>query len=157
MDFLTDTVWAFRSTYHTILRSTPGAAIFGRDMLYDIPYLPDWTEIGRRRQTLFDQNCMKENKRRIDFDYTYPNSQVKMAEPRECDLSQDEKIQGTCTKRSVQTNDVTSSDNVKNLDIRTKVSVCMSDVTPSNIVQDKDISHVPLESNQHRETLAYQA
>ena len=80
-----------------------------------------------------------------------------MVEPMECESSQDEKIQGTCTKGSVWTNDVTLSDNVKALDIRTKVSVCMSDVTPSNIVQDKDISHVPLESNQHRETLAYQA
>ena len=69
-DFLTDAAWAICSTYHTVLRTTPGAAIFGRDMLYDIPYLADWTEIGRRRQTLVDQNCVKENKRRIDFDYT---------------------------------------------------------------------------------------
>ena len=64
----------------------------------------------------------------------YPNSQAKMAELGECESSQDEKMQGTCTERTVRTNDVTSSDNVKILDIRTKVSVYMSDVTPSNIV-----------------------
>ena len=80
-----------------------------------------------------------------------------MAELGECESSQDKKMQGTCTKGPVWMNDVTLSDNVKVLDVRTKVSVCMSDVTTSNIVQDKDSSHVPLESNQHRKTLAYQA
>ena len=59
--------------------------------------------------------------------YAYPNSQVNMAELGECKSSQDRKIQGTHTERSVRTNDVTSSDNVKVIDIRTKVSVCMSD------------------------------
>ena len=68
-EFLTNTSWAIRSTYHTVLKTTPGAAIFGRDMLFDIPYLADWTEIGKRRQALVDQNCLRENKRRIDFDY----------------------------------------------------------------------------------------
>ena len=58
-------------------------------------------------------------------------------------------MQGTCTEGSVCTNDVTCSDNVKIIDIRTKVSVRMSDATTSNIVQDKDSSHVPLELNQH--------
>ncbi len=36
---LTDAAWAIRSTYHTILKASPGAAIFGRDMLFDIPYI----------------------------------------------------------------------------------------------------------------------
>ena len=87
----------------------------------------------------------------------YPNSQVKMAELVECESSQDRKMQGTCTEGSVCTNDITSSDSVKIIGIRTKVSVCMSDVTTSNIVQDKNSSHVTLESNQHGKTLAYQA
>ena len=38
-------------------------------MLFDIPYLADWTEIGRRRQALVDQNCVRENKCQMDFDY----------------------------------------------------------------------------------------
>ena len=38
--FLNDAAWAtIRSTYHTVLKASPGAAIFGRDMLFDIPYL----------------------------------------------------------------------------------------------------------------------
>ena len=48
----------------------PGAAVFGRDMLFDIPYLAGWMEIGKRRQFLVDQDCEKKNSRRIDFDYT---------------------------------------------------------------------------------------
>ena len=68
-ELLTNIAWAVRSTYHTVLKATPGAAIFGRDMLFDIPYLADWNQIGKRRQTLVDQSCAKTNKRRIDFDY----------------------------------------------------------------------------------------
>ena len=68
-EFLTNVAWAIRSTYHTVLRTTPGAAVFGRDMLFDIPYSADWTDIGRRRQELVNQNNDRENKRRIDFDY----------------------------------------------------------------------------------------
>jgi len=68
-DFITDAAWAIRSTHHTVLRSTPGAAVFGRDMLFDIPYLADWTEIGRRRQQLVDRDTERSNKKRIDYDY----------------------------------------------------------------------------------------
>ena len=43
--FLTDTAWAIRSTYHTVLKASPGAAIFGQDMLFNIPFLADWNKI----------------------------------------------------------------------------------------------------------------
>ena len=49
--------------------TTPGVAIFGRDMMFDIPYVADWTDIGKRRQALLDQNNARENKLRIIFDY----------------------------------------------------------------------------------------
>ncbi len=45
--FLTNTAWAIHSTYHTVLKASPGAAIFGRDMLFDIPFLADWNKIWR--------------------------------------------------------------------------------------------------------------
>jgi len=67
--FLVNAAWAVRSTYHTVLQTTPGAAIFGRDMLFDIPYIADWKAIGTRRQKFVDQNTARENARRIDFDY----------------------------------------------------------------------------------------
>ncbi len=52
--FLSDAAWAVRSTYHTVLKASPGAAIFGRDMLFDIPFIADWQKIGEYRQQLTD-------------------------------------------------------------------------------------------------------
>jgi hypothetical protein len=39
--FLDNATWAIRSTYHTVLKASPGAAIFGCDMLFDIPFIAD--------------------------------------------------------------------------------------------------------------------
>ncbi len=44
--FLDNAAWAIRSTYHTVLKTSPGAAIFGQDMLFDIPFIADWRKIG---------------------------------------------------------------------------------------------------------------
>ena len=68
-DVLCNVAWAIRSSYHTVLHTSPGAAIFGRDMLFDIPYIADWTDIGKRRQASVDKDNLKENEKRIDFDY----------------------------------------------------------------------------------------
>ena len=43
--FLTNVAWAIHSTYHTVLKASPGAAIFGQGMLFDIPFLADWNKI----------------------------------------------------------------------------------------------------------------
>ncbi len=50
--FLSDAAWAVRSTYHTVLKASPGAAIFGQDMLFGIPLIADWQKIGERRQSV---------------------------------------------------------------------------------------------------------
>ena len=39
--FLTNAAWAIHSTYCTVLKASPGSAIFGRDMLFDIPFVAD--------------------------------------------------------------------------------------------------------------------
>jgi hypothetical protein len=41
-----NTAWAFRQTYHKVLKASPGAAIFERDMLFDIPFKAAWKQIG---------------------------------------------------------------------------------------------------------------
>jgi hypothetical protein len=33
-EFVTNAAWAIRSSYHTVLKATPGQAIFGRDMMF---------------------------------------------------------------------------------------------------------------------------
>jgi hypothetical protein len=67
--FLSDTAWGICSTHHTVLKASPGAAIFGRDMLFDIPFIADWQKIREHRQKLTDLNNARENKGRIDYDY----------------------------------------------------------------------------------------
>ena len=66
-DFLTNVAWAVRSTYHTVLKTSPGAAIFGRDMLFDVPFIADWSKIGEYRQKQTDKNTRRENDTRIDW------------------------------------------------------------------------------------------
>jgi hypothetical protein len=67
--FLSDAAWVVCSTYHTVLKASPGAAIFGRDMLFNIPFIAEWQKIGEHRQRLPDLNNARENKGRIDYDY----------------------------------------------------------------------------------------
>jgi hypothetical protein len=67
--FLSDAAWAVCSTYQTVLKASPGAAIFGRDMLFDIALIADWQKIREHRQQLTDLNNAHENEGRIDYDY----------------------------------------------------------------------------------------
>ena len=67
--FLTNVAWAICSTYHTVLKASPGAAIFGRDMLFDIPFLAYWNKIGDYRQRQTDLNTEHENRSHKDWDY----------------------------------------------------------------------------------------
>jgi hypothetical protein len=44
--FLDNAARAIRSTYLTVLKASPGAAIFGCIMLFDTPFVADWHKIG---------------------------------------------------------------------------------------------------------------
>ncbi len=44
--FLDNAAWAIHSIYHTVLKASSGAAIFGRNMLFDIPFMANWHKIG---------------------------------------------------------------------------------------------------------------
>ena len=52
------------------LKASSGAAIFGRDMLFGIPFLADWNKIGDYRQRQTDRNTRRENKTHVDWDCT---------------------------------------------------------------------------------------
>ncbi len=67
--FLADAAWAICSNQHRVLKASPGASIFGWDMLFDIPFIADWKKIGEHRQRLTDLNTACKNKGRIDYDY----------------------------------------------------------------------------------------
>jgi hypothetical protein len=44
--FLSDAAWAICSTYHTVLKASPGVAILGRDILVEILFIAAWKIIG---------------------------------------------------------------------------------------------------------------
>jgi hypothetical protein len=67
--FLDNVAWAICSTYHTVLKAFPGAAIFGFNMLFDISFVADWHKIGDQRQSLTDHGNQRKNAKRIDYDY----------------------------------------------------------------------------------------
>jgi len=59
--FLTNVRWSICSTYHTVLKASPGGAIFGWDMLFGIPFLSDWNKIGDYRQCQTGLNTKHEH------------------------------------------------------------------------------------------------
>jgi hypothetical protein len=68
--FLAATAYAIRSTYHTTLQATPAELVFGRDMLFNREFQPNWEEIRRRKQQLIDDNNRRENAKRIKHTYS---------------------------------------------------------------------------------------
>jgi hypothetical protein len=67
--FLDNVAWAIHSTYHTVLKAYPGAAFFGQDMLFDIPFVADWHKIVEKRQSLTNRGNQRKNAKCIDYDY----------------------------------------------------------------------------------------
>ncbi len=57
------------STYHTVLKASLGAAIFGWDVLFNIPNIADWKKIGDYGQCQTDLNTLSENRSHLDWDY----------------------------------------------------------------------------------------
>ncbi len=67
--FIDNAAWAIHSTYHTVLKASPGAAIFRHDMLFNMPFIADWKQIGEFRQSMTYCNNDNKDKKRVDYDY----------------------------------------------------------------------------------------
>jgi hypothetical protein len=63
---LDNAAWAMCSTYNTVLKASPGAAIFGCDILFDIPSMADLHKIGEQRQSLTDCGNQRKKAKCID-------------------------------------------------------------------------------------------
>ena len=66
---------AMRAGVHTTLGSSPGSLVFNRDMFLNVPLMADWTAITKRREHLVNENLMRENSRRRQYDYQ-PNQLI---------------------------------------------------------------------------------
>jgi hypothetical protein len=47
--------------------------MFGRDMLFNIPFIADWNKIGDYRQHQTNLNTAHENSKQVDYDYIVGN------------------------------------------------------------------------------------
>ncbi|GAX23113.1 hypothetical protein FisN_UnNu094 [Fistulifera solaris] len=73
--FLAATAYAIRSTFHTSNLATPAELIFGRDILFDRPFHPDFEKIRRHKQSIINTNNKRENAKRIKYTY-HPGDRV---------------------------------------------------------------------------------
>jgi hypothetical protein len=71
--FLDNAAWAICSTYHTVLKASPGAVIFGRNMLFNILFIANWNKIGDYRQCHTNLNMACKNSKQVDYDYKVGN------------------------------------------------------------------------------------
>jgi hypothetical protein len=71
--FLDNVAWATCSTYHAVLKASPGAAIFVHDMLFDIPFIADWNKIEDYRQHQTNLNTACKISKQVDYDYKIGN------------------------------------------------------------------------------------
>ena len=67
---LQNIAWALRSVYHTTLQASPGHLVFGRDMVINSTYIANWRQINANRKKNTIRNNLRENNKRISYDYT---------------------------------------------------------------------------------------
>ncbi len=78
--FLDNVTWAICSTYHTVLKASAGAAIFGQNMLFNIPFVADWNKIGEYRQSLTNHSNQCKKAQCIDSAYKVGDKVLVMKE-----------------------------------------------------------------------------
>ena len=62
--------FAMRATVHTTLKASPMQLVFGRDAMFNIPFIADWTNIRKQKQRVIEKNNDRENKRRRTHQYS---------------------------------------------------------------------------------------
>ncbi|CAB9530486.1 hypothetical protein SEMRO_2900_G339750.1 [Seminavis robusta] len=60
------------------MRLSPGAMVYGRDMMLNIPIEADFQLLRQRREARINYNLLQENKRRIHYDYQVNDQVLKL-------------------------------------------------------------------------------
>ena len=68
-DIIASIAFAVRCSHHSTLNATPGQLVFGRDMLLDIAYVPNYQNAWRRKQKRINYDNIRENSKRVSHDY----------------------------------------------------------------------------------------
>ena len=68
-EILASVAYAIRCRYHSTLQATPDQLVFGRDMLLDISFSPDYQSIWKNKQKRIDYDNARENSKRAPHVY----------------------------------------------------------------------------------------
>ena len=69
---------AMRCSVSAPIGTTPGAMVFGRDMIMDVPLLANLAAIQDGCQQMIDKNIMKQNKKRIEYHFCVDNRVIQI-------------------------------------------------------------------------------
>jgi len=69
-EILSSIASAVRESHHTTLDKSPAQLVFGRDMIFNISTVVDWRAITLHKQKHVDRDNLRENSRRVNYDYT---------------------------------------------------------------------------------------
>ena len=65
--------WAIRASYHSNIMDTPGQAVFGRDMIFNLASVVDWRVVTAAKQQQEDIDIVQENARQVMHDCAIGN------------------------------------------------------------------------------------
>lgn len=66
---LASVAYAIRCSHHSTLNTTHGQLVFGRDMLLDLKFEPNYEQMWATKQKRFKYNNIRENSKRAAHDY----------------------------------------------------------------------------------------
>jgi hypothetical protein len=69
-EILSSIAWAIRASHHSTLGATPAQLVFGRDMIFNMKTLINWKSLSVKKQMSTDKSTLRENSKRLDYDYT---------------------------------------------------------------------------------------
>ena len=75
---LATAAYAPRTSLHSGLKASPGALVFQRDMLLDIPLLADFEVLRIKQQQIIERNLERSNSKRVDHDYNLGDRCLKL-------------------------------------------------------------------------------
>ena len=61
--------WAIKSIYNTTTKYSPAQLVFNRDMILNTQSLIDWDLIRQNKHSIAIRNNIKENSKRIEYEY----------------------------------------------------------------------------------------
>jgi hypothetical protein len=66
---LASVAYAIRCSHHSTLNATPGQLVFGRDMLLDLKFEPNYHQMWAQKQKRINYDNVRENSKRASYDY----------------------------------------------------------------------------------------